>query len=488
MNTYKLSWRRRIVLAAVVGVFGLALACGPLGGGSPGATPIAGVTPASVTATAGETTPPGPPAAAVELEAVYANVLYRPPGSGEQPLEQGRKLGVAKDGAVSVNNQGEAWLRFPAALVVRVYEHSQVTIEGRVGAAPTAEERIRLEGGALFGVDAQTEAQRHVTIEAGWAVIQDIGTQFLIYYDPASQFIWVVVSAGSVEITAAGTTVAVPGGWQTWAEHQQAPRLPIPATRPVIGNLAPLIEDISGTRLRDVDVLTNKQCSVANVQPNDPLNLRASPDSQSDLNIVDTMPLNAHFEALARTGDVAWIYGIGPTGRRGWAAAKYLDCAYDPALLTTDTQQLPPALANPSIPVPKPSETPTPTPTETPTPRDTTAPVFQTGLLYDPRQVYILECGVSGTPTFSVNVTDPDDTPTVELIYHYQLKRTAGPEHRVKMGGQQPTFATKIDIGQEIFNDLKAADSIVYELRATDSHGNAASQPGKPITIATGPC
>lgn len=485
MTFAAIGWRRYALSGLAIGIFAFTVACGPGAGIQPAATasiPMGARDPASEQQ--------------VELEAKYANVIYRPPSSDEQPVPEGQRLGVLKDGAVSVNNRGEGWLYFPEALIVRVYERSQVMLEGQVDRSNPAGQRIRLESGGMFGDNMQRAVSKHVTIDVGWAVIRDTGTQFFVYYDPAKQFIWAVVVNGSIEISAAGATVRVPAGWQTWAELQQAPKPPIPATRVAIGGLAPLVDDMSGQRLHDVDVLTNQQC-----RSGDTLKLRATPDSRSDENKVGTMPPDTHFEALARTGDTAWIYGIEPTGKRGWAAAKYLICAYDPAMLTTDVQQLPPELARPSPPALRPTATATaiataiatatstPLPTPTLIPADTTPPSFQSELLYDPKQLYVLDCGLSNTVAFSVKVTDPDDTPTVEFIYHYQLKGISGPEHRVIMSGQQPDFATNVDIGQEVFKDLKgAADSIIYDLRATDKHGNTASLSGKPIDIATSQC
>jgi hypothetical protein len=193
-----------------------------------------------------------------------------------------------------------------------------------------------------------------------------------------------------------------------------------------------------------------------------------------------------------------WIYGVSPHGLRGWARAdKYLQCALDKQLLTTDIQTL---LDDPMMqvtPVPNTPTTPptstapptdTPTPTETPTPLPPSPPKFDGDLQYDPAQVYYLECGNSNPVNFAAVVTDPDGIVSVMMTYHFASEQRAsvsvGPERQVEMTGEQPKYSVTIDVGKEAFG---GANAIVYEVVATDKLGNQASIQGK-IAVRSGPC
>jgi hypothetical protein len=468
------------------------LTCCGQGSSSTGETPPVEPAPSGIVSS-----PSNPTSGPVTLEAKFSNVLFRPQGAQETPVPQGDIRHASTGDAVTVNNQGEAWLDFPQALTVRVYENSGVTYEGLVNPNASAAERLRLETGAIFGTNAQQAATKHVSIETQWAVITDIGTQFLVYYDQQTQLTWVVVVDGKVEVAATtGQRTSVPAGWQSWVLPNRPPAPPIPASRGVIGRRFPLIEDITGRRLAEVDVLTSHQCTVVNVQPNDSLNVRTQPNPQSDTNIIDTMVNGARFEAIGRLPDASWIYGVSPNGLRGWARAdQYLQCALDVQLLTTDIQTL---LDDPMMqvtPVPNtPTDTPTapptdtPTPTETPTPLPLSPPRFDGDLQYDPAQVYYLECGNSNPVNFAAVVTDLDGITSVMMTYHFASAQranvSAGPERHVEMAGQQPKYSVTIDVGKEAFG---GANTIIYEVVATDKLGSQASLQGK-IAVRSGPC
>jgi hypothetical protein len=388
MDRQEVKRRRRRAFALVSCVIMVTLTCC---GGAPA---LSGGT------TTAEPSPSGNTSGPVTLEAKFSNVLFRPHGAQEAPVPQGDIRHASAGDAVTVNNHGEAWLDFPQALTVHVYENSGVTYEGFINPNESAAERVFLETGALFGTDAQQAATKHVSIETQWAVITDIGTRFLVYYDTQTQLTWVVVVDGKVELAAkSGQNIPVPAGWQSWVLPNRPPAPPIPASRGVIGGRFPLIEDITGRRLAESDVLTNQQCTVANAQPS--INLRTEPDPQTTSNILDTMVNGARFEALGRLPDASWIYGMSPNGQRGWASAKYLKCALDVQLLATDLNTL---LGDPMMQVTPIPNTPTPV-SHTPV---SSTPVSPTPISPTP----VSSTPISPTPVSSTPISPTPVSPT----------------------------------------------------------------------------
>ena len=96
-------------------------------------------------------------------------------------------------------------------------------------------------------------------IDTDWAVIKALGTRFWVHYDEDREITWVVVKEGEVSVTGAGVEVIVPAGYQTWVEPNKAPQEPIPACRDLIGDLFPLIDELTNQDRQDLELLCRGQ-------------------------------------------------------------------------------------------------------------------------------------------------------------------------------------------------------------------------------------
>jgi hypothetical protein len=178
-------------------------------------------------------------------------------------VSAGGRQGVEVGDAVTVDSDGQARLRFSDFLVVDVYRDTELSsIEYTTSLDPDAPPvfKMRLEGGSMFStVDAQVIAGRRVRpeqrIDTEWAVIKALGTRYWVHYDPDREITWVVVKEGVVSVTGAGVEVLVQAGQQTWVEPGKAPVDPIPACRNLIGDLFPLIDDLTNQARPDLELL-----------------------------------------------------------------------------------------------------------------------------------------------------------------------------------------------------------------------------------------
>ena len=347
-NEHRWTSAQRLLIAA----FGLAVvlvAC---------ATPRSGPA-VPVTAVPAPMTP-----AQVILEARHSNVSYLPSGSTtEKPVSEGKPLAVQKGDGVTVDLGGEAWVKFIDLLTVRVFRKSDAELDLQGIADPNlspAESVIKLHNGAAFGILAE-QANKRLSVQTKWAVVQVTGTEFWVYYDPVSEITWVVVVRGHVDVTAGGATVTVPERFQTWVRPAAPPEPPIPATRPIVGGLFPLADDLTNGALTDGFLLGNPQCTVRPAS----LVIRAAPDLAAA--VIGTTTLSLRFEAVGRTVDNAWIFGTGAGSVQGWVDSASLNCAYRVADLPITKTVALPATVTPTItPTVAQAITPTITPTVPP--------------------------------------------------------------------------------------------------------------------------
>lgn len=196
-----------------------------------------------------------------ELTTNHEQVAVRDTSGAETivPEEETRRVNVGD--AVRPGDEGEALLRFADYLAVRIFRNSSIQFEGF--ADPNAPRLLRLRhilGTTFNRASAQEEAGYRLQITTEWAVIESIGTEFLVYYDAATEVTWVVVQDGTVRVSVAkgaaeGQEVLVEAGFQTWVEPDQPPVPPIPASRDLIGTRFPLVDDLTNGALRDGDVL-----------------------------------------------------------------------------------------------------------------------------------------------------------------------------------------------------------------------------------------
>jgi hypothetical protein len=315
-----------------------------------------------------------------DLWSKVPQVIYQPGTGSTAIVLTSTAQAVHRGDKFSVDDQGEAELRFPDdRLIVRVFRNSELALDFQ-GISAGDESKVDSFGvrrGAVFAITPQDRASRHVSrVDTNWAVIETEGTQFLVYYNPQTEITWVVVTESRLKVSAArqgvivpGQSVTVPAGWQTWIEPGKPPQQPVPATRAVLNRLYPppalpdLVNVLTNNALADPVVLSNQQCVVNT--PGSSLILRSGPGT--GFNRVDSMPDRSHFEGLGRTADAAWIWGLSSTNMEGWASAAFLQCVYNVQLLPVPGQA-----------APTPSATPNPlgvTPTR---PRATRAPLQAT--------------------------------------------------------------------------------------------------------------
>ena len=312
----------------------------------------------------------------LDLTAIALDVTHRRPGAEAElvPLEERRV--VATGDAIAVDSVGEGWLNFADHLLVRIFRNSELALTFESGAEPDAPPvvEVELEAGPLFGSlseDLRRTGQR-LSVNSKGAVITATGTGFWVYADRRSAITWVVATRDDVEVAAAGQTVVVAAGWQTWVEVGQAPRPPMPGTRAAVearhpGTFATL-DELTGGALRDDTVLATKSCVVNSTLAAD---LHDRPTTSSPTG--ETMPPGTRFEAADWSENLEWVYGQG-SSRFGWVSADLLTCTYPPSWQSPVPSPSPSAPANPTVAPPRATSTPIstiapPQSTKTPIPR-----------------------------------------------------------------------------------------------------------------------
>jgi hypothetical protein len=82
-------------------------------------------------------------------------------------------------------------------------------------------------------------------------VIKSFGTEFLVHLDSDREIVWILVVEDYVEVSAAGETVLVGAGEQTWVWRGQPPEPRRPSNRDEIAGLFPPLEDLTNGELSD---------------------------------------------------------------------------------------------------------------------------------------------------------------------------------------------------------------------------------------------
>jgi hypothetical protein len=106
-------------------------------------------------------------------------------------------------------------------------------------------------------IDNKVETE--TIVDTDWAVITALGTRFLVYVDPDRGLLWVIVAEGVVQVEAAGQTVRLGAGEQTWVLRGQPPEPPRPALRSEVGEMFPPISVLTNRELSDGDLLLPEQ-------------------------------------------------------------------------------------------------------------------------------------------------------------------------------------------------------------------------------------
>lgn len=198
------------------------------------------------------------PADRVDLTAIHTQVRYKPHDSTDpKSLEpESTPQPIAEGDSIAVDAGGEATLRFSDRLIVRIFHDTTLSITGTVDPDAPPIYHYRLESGTTYNtLNPDSAANRRVRITTDWAVIEDLGTEFMAYVDPQTETTWVVVQKGEAQVTAQGRSIPVPAGMQTWVEPQQPPVAPIPARRDLIGDLFPQVDDLTRGAIADPELL-----------------------------------------------------------------------------------------------------------------------------------------------------------------------------------------------------------------------------------------
>ncbi|MBS1251086.1 MAG: hypothetical protein MAG451_00116 [Anaerolineales bacterium] len=188
-----------------------------------------------------------------ELEAVISAV-ERLNGEtlGAESVATGATRTMYERDGVGVDDAGYARLDMNGCLL-GIFRNSEIEIEGLpTDSAPAC--IIEFEHGTIYN-----RVKRKTVIDAQWAVITSIATEFLVHLNRERGIIWIVVHDGAVEVEAAGQTVIVEAGWQTWVFRGQPPEEPVPATRPDVGDLFPSIDDLTNGVMVDGDLLEPRE-------------------------------------------------------------------------------------------------------------------------------------------------------------------------------------------------------------------------------------
>lgn len=194
-------------------------------------------------------------------------------------IRAGTRQAIAVGDAVTVDDHGQARLRFSDFLVIDVYPNTQLRdIDLIPSVDPTAPPAfcLRLEGGSIFGnLDAQRIANQRVRpefrLETKWAVVKALGTLLWVNYDRQSEVTWVVVKESQASVTGAGKEVIVQAGQQTWVEPGRPPIDPIPACRNLIGDRFPLIDELTNDHRSDLELLCQETATPRQLQVTRPV-------------------------------------------------------------------------------------------------------------------------------------------------------------------------------------------------------------------------
>jgi hypothetical protein len=234
-------------------------------------------------------------------------VFHQAAGGSFDPLPPDDSRELEQGDLVDVSDIGEGRVQFRDGFQVSVFRNTGLQIEG-FAEEMSPIDRVQLTGGTLYAASSgeDMEADRRLRVSAGGAVIETLGTEFLVYYDPTFgniSLLWVVVTEGEVEIRAGGRRATVAEGWQIWVEDGIRLSRARPATRPVANWVypalpMPMLEDLTGSALQDSVVLAGSQCIL----------------------VAD----NRSFQAVYRTSDCAWIGDVNNV----WVTASQVRCPY----------------------------------------------------------------------------------------------------------------------------------------------------------------
>jgi hypothetical protein len=90
-----------------------------------------------------------------------------------------------------------------------------------------------------------------MVLNTEWCVIRTLGTKLLVRLNPARGLLWIIVREGRVEVVTASERVVVQAGQQTWVRRDGWIAPVRPATRGEVGELFPVLEELSNGAVQD---------------------------------------------------------------------------------------------------------------------------------------------------------------------------------------------------------------------------------------------
>jgi len=196
-----------------------------------------------------------------DLEAVVSAVEHLDGKSRKaEPVPDGAHRTMYEGDGVGADDAGYAKLDMNGC-ILGIFRNSEIQVEGLpTDSAPVC--IVEFEHGTIY-----SKVQKETVIDAQWAVITSLATEFLVHLDFDKRLIWVIVREGAVEVAAAGQTIIVKSGWQTWVFRGHPPESPVPATRPEVGDLFPPIDDLTNGILKDQELLEPGEPPAADSPP-----------------------------------------------------------------------------------------------------------------------------------------------------------------------------------------------------------------------------
>jgi hypothetical protein len=184
-----------------------------------------------------------------DLEAVIAAVeRWNSGAAAKEAVAQGAHKKLYEGDGATVDGLGYAKLNMGGCLLA-IFRDSNLDVEGIPSqSAPACV--VKFQQGTIYG-----QVSTETIVQTDWAVIRTLGTDFLVHLDLDRELLWVIVRTGLVEIDAAGQQVQVGAGHQTWVHRNQPPEPPRPATRWEVGDLFPLLDDLTNGQLSDSRLL-----------------------------------------------------------------------------------------------------------------------------------------------------------------------------------------------------------------------------------------
>jgi hypothetical protein len=184
-----------------------------------------------------------------DLEAVLAAVeRWDASASQREALTKGAHTKMYEGDGATVDSAGYAKLNMSGCFLA-IFRDSDLGVRKLPSeSAPAC--IAKFERGTIFN-----QVERKMIVQTEWAVITTLGTEFLVHLDPARGLLWVIVKEGLVEVEAAGQRAEVGAGQQIWVQRGRPPEQPRPATRDAVGDLFPLLDELSNGQLADGELL-----------------------------------------------------------------------------------------------------------------------------------------------------------------------------------------------------------------------------------------